>query len=216
MVTIQFNYSGIINGEPVDGNAILHADPATGIINGSANFAAFPSASFTPATVGVSLLSISCVNGAKAEQNARNIIDVTNGLYSSIREVTLFDSSNGFLGHIVINGTFQRVSDIHYMANATVTGNYSGPVDIQFPDGYTMPLVATEAFKLEGSFEKTYSTEDGINILSRNKHTYFFNNGVSAPLADIECVLTYDTQQSYWLPNEKILHLTGTSIVHPL
>ncbi len=215
MVTIHFNYSGVLNGEAISGNATMHANPETGELNASANFAAFP-ASFSPCLAGVSLLSISCSNSGKTEQGAHNIIDVTNGNYSSIREITLFDASGGFLGQVVINGTFTKVSDIVYTANVTVTGNYSGPVNIQFPNGYTLPLNATQPFKLEGSFQKTYLTENGINILTENNHTYFFNNGVSTPLANIECELAYDTQQSYWLPDQKILHVTGTSIVRPL
>lgn len=215
MVTIHFNYSGVLNGENIIGNAVLHADPQTGSINASANFSAFP-ASFSPCLAGVSLLSVSCSNGAKTEEGAHNIIDVTNGLYSSIRGITLYDAANGFLGQVTINGTFTKVSDSVYTANVIVTGNYSGPVNIQFPNGYTLPLNATQPFMLQGGFQKTYLTENGINILTENSHTYYFNNGVSIPIADIECELSYNTQQSYWLPDQKILHLTGTSIVRPL
>jgi hypothetical protein len=215
MVTIHFNYTGVINGENINGNAVLNANPQTGEINASANFSAFPD-SFSPCLAGVSLVSISCSNAAKTEEGAHNIIDVTNGLYSSIREITLFESAGGFLGNVVINGTFTKVADNLYTANVTVTGNYSGPVNIQFPNGYTLPLNAAQPFMLEGSFPKTYLTENGIEILTENHHTYYFNNGVSAPLANIECELQYNTQLSYWLPDQKILHVTGSSIVRPL
>lgn len=215
MVTIHFNYSGVVNGQPINGNAVLQCDPETGNLTANANFASFPD-SFNPSLAGFSLVSISCSNSGKAMGSAKNIIDVTNGLYSSIREIELFDASSNFLGNIIINGTFTKVTETMYTANVTVTGNYSGPVNILFPDGYTLPLTAIGNYKLEGTFQKSYQIDGGSTILTENRHTYYFNNGVSTPIGNIECVLSYDTLTSYWLPVPKILHLLGSSIINPL
>jgi len=47
MNVIHFNYSGLINGEEISGNAILQADSESGVIQGNASFSSLPD-SFTP------------------------------------------------------------------------------------------------------------------------------------------------------------------------
>lgn len=42
MNVIHFNYSGLINGEEISGNAILQADSESGVIQGNASFSSLP------------------------------------------------------------------------------------------------------------------------------------------------------------------------------
>jgi hypothetical protein len=215
MNVIHFNYSGLINGEENSGNAILQADSESGVIQGNASFSSLPD-SFTPSLASWSFLSISCSNSSKRVDEANNILDFSNGEYTSRREVELFNSAGAFLGSVIINGVFTKVSDELYIADVIVSANYNGPVEINFPDGYLMPLNAIDDYKLEGSFEKELFTNESEAFLTKNKQTYYFNNGVKIPLSSIKCELVYNTDESYWLQDSKILHLIGESTVSPL
>jgi hypothetical protein len=216
MVIINFNYSGEINGVPINGNAVLNAEPETGNLMASAQFSSFPM-SFTPEEICYSKISISCINGGKGQDGSKNIMEVANNVYNSIRDIDFFNASTGeFLGHITINGIFTRVSENVFSANVVLMGNYSGPINITKPDGYILPLTKTEEYKLEGSFEKILQTADGEAIKTINYHRYYFNDGVSSPLENIKGILTFDTDETNWNPDEKTLQLKGTSIIQPL
>jgi len=214
MVQIIFSYSGIINGVNIQGGATMNSDPASGDINAVANFNSFPN-DFHPSLMSNSLLSVSCSNGGKAINGAQNILTLSNGQYTSVRDVEIYDSGGQLLGNITINGSFQKVQTNLYTAAVTLTGTYSGPTDIEFPNGYNLPLSPVNSNKLEGSFQKNINTISGQTLSTVNNHVYLFNNGVTSSLEDANFELTYNTDESYWLPEEKILNLVGNSVISP-
>ena len=214
MVQIIFNYSGVINGVDIQGSANMQTDSTTGSLSALANFNSFPD-DFTPSLLGNSLLSISCSNGGKAIDGAQNILTLSNGEYTSIRQVEIYNSSNELLGNISINGFFRKVQSDLYSATVTLTGNYNGPTDIQFPNGYTLPLSPSNNNKLEGNFQKRLNVVSGGNLITQNSHIYYFNNGTTSDLQPVNFELSYDTENSYWLPDERMLNLEGSSIISP-
>lgn len=214
MIKILFSYSGVVNGTNIDDNATLFADPSTGDFNAVASFDSFPG-DFHPGVLSNSLLSISWSNGGKAASGTKNIFDLTNGEYTSIREVEVLNSSGQLVGNITINGYFEKIEDDLYSAEVTITGSYSGPLDIIFPTGYQLPLTPVSNYKLEGSFQNTIQTDGGQTLTTENNHTYIFNNGTTSDLEAVIFELTFDTDESYWLPDDKILNLEGNSTINP-
>jgi hypothetical protein len=215
MVTINFNYSGAINEIEINGNGVLNISPETGSLMATLGFSSFP-ASFSPLLGIYSFVSKSCINGAKEEGDAKNIIHVANNHYTSIREIEYFNENNGdFLGNIIMHGVFTKVSENLFIADSVLLGTYSGPVNVVKPDGYILPLSKNGEYMLEGSFMKILESDEGL-VRTIHQHRYYFNDGVQLPLEDIKGVLTFDTNETHWYPEEKILQVKGTSIVQPL
>jgi hypothetical protein len=215
MVEINLNYSGLVNGENIQGNGVLQSNSETGLLTGTVVFTEFPN-SFSPYPVENSLLSIICGNSAKEQLGAKNIHHITNGHYTSIREVEFTTVDGSFLGNIIINGICDRVSENVFNANVVISGSYTGSLEIEKPTGYVLPLQPVNEYELEGSFDDSVELIEGGSIMAHHQHRYFFNNGVSFPLENVKIDLNFIADETFWNADEKTLQLTGMSTVQPL
>ena len=212
MVSIMYNYLGIFNDETIKGFGNLLGDPKKGDFEASAIFQSFPER-LNPIYASWSFFSVSCHNIAKGRDGIKNILELTNGDYTSIRRVEAFDDSAKFLGSISINGRFIKVAEDVFTGNVCVAGTYRGPTDLLLTKGYELPLEPEGEFKLAGKFELEIKTESGTTIKTNNEQTYYFNNGVKESLVSHVMDLSYDTDKSFWLEKEKVIKLVGTTIL---
>lgn len=212
MVTLLFNYSGVINQEAVDGHAELRISQETGAFHATAWFQSFPS-SFTPYAAGSSLLSVSCSNGGKNE-GAPNIISLSKGDYTSIRNVTVFDASGKIVGDFLINGRFRKVDTDIFEADVLLSGYYNGPADLELISGYDLVTAPVEGQEdtLFGTTDIDLRSTDGEVFRSHHTHTYRFEDGVTEPLMPNLMAVRYDPS-SLWRPERSILTLSGGSFM---
>lgn len=212
MVTLLFNYSGVVNQEAVDGHAELRISQETGAFHATAWFQDFPS-TFTPSAAGFSLISISCSNGSKNE-GAANIITLSQGDYTSIRNVTVFDPSGEIVGDFLINGRFRKVDSNIFEADVLLSGYYHGPTDLEIISGYDLVTAPVEGQDdtLFGTTEIELRSTNGEVFRSHHSHTYRFEDGVTEPLTPNLMAVRYDAS-SLWRPDRSILTISGGSFM---
>lgn len=212
-VTLLFNYSGVINQEAVDGQAVLNIDTATGEFTADQWFQQFPE-TFNPLVAGASLLSVSCSNGARSD-GFPNVITLSQGDYTSTRRVVAFDSNGTNLGDFTIEGRFNKVSDNTFEADVLLSGHYNGPVDIVWLDGYSLPTapVPSQPDTLFGTTNVDLTTTSGQVLSTRHEHTYVFEEGVTQPLGPNIMDVTYTN--GHWSPEDLVLDLQGISVMRP-
>lgn len=211
---ILYYYGGRINNTVVDGNATLFAEPRNGVIEGTVLFRSLDDL-FTPAFTGFSVLSICCVCKSRTEGETQNILSLTNGKFTSIRDIEAFDERGNLIGNLSINGLFSRKGEGVVVGDVTITGRYSGPVDLKVPDGYELPLNPEAEYRLTGEFRKTYISSNGMRINTINKQRYIFDDGVTSRLKPVISIINYNADRTYWDSENKIMRLSGYSKIRP-
>ncbi len=213
-VTILFKYGGDVNGQTLEGTGTLFANPQTGEFNAAAKFDRLPQ-NYALESSSWSLFSISCSNGGNGEGGAYNILQLTNGAYKSVRRVQLFDERGEQVGDITIAGHFTPVKPNVFTADVRVSGTYRGPMDLVAAPGYSLPTQPLGERTLAGGFTITYHTRGGKIITARHEHLYEFEEGTRYALQPNVMEIRY-AAESFWSPDQRILRISGTSVIKPL
>ncbi len=211
--TLIFNWEGAINQNTVNGNGALFIDRNTGNFTASGAFDT-PFETFNPAAAKWSFFSISCQNGGKDDDTDGGvIIDIANEEYISTRKVQIYNAANEIVGDFQISGHFKRLSKDAFKTNATVSGFYHAPTELEFPQGYTLCVKPDGENRLKGKLSTELVAKNGEKFRAEHSQEYFFVDGTKKELKAQTMDLKYDYQNAQYNAEKGFLRFSGNSTI---
>jgi hypothetical protein len=214
LTTLLFKWHGSINQEPINASGSLFIDRNTGNFTAAAAFDK-DFKTFNPAAAGWSVFSISCQNSPKTKmsEGGEVIIDIANDNYISTRAIKIYNVKNDIVADFKISGDFRRLSHNAFKAEATISGYYNGPTDLEYPKGYTLCVKPNGNNRLTGNFTMDLFSKSGEKFRAEHAHEYLFVDGTKKSLKPQSMDLIYDAQNAQYDSQRGFLRFSGNSSI---
>jgi hypothetical protein len=213
LTTLLFKWHGSINQEPINASGSLFIDRNTGNFTAAAAFDK-ELKTFNPAAAGWSILSVSCQNSPKDKRSEEEvIIDIANDNYVSTRTVKIYNAKNEMVADFKISGDFHRLSHNAFKADATISGYYNGPIDLEYPKGYTLCVKPDGNNRLTGNFTMDLFSKSGEKFRAEHAHEYLFVDGTKKSPKPQSMDLVYDAQNAQYDSQRGFLRFSGNSSI---
>lgn len=199
--TTLVNVNANINGTPftITGPATYSSEFPSGVTN-TFNYSNIPPA-YSP------IIVITIINTWRCtpKEPAKNLGDAAAGAFNMDRTIVVRDGAE-IVGTFHVSGLVQTTGPNVGVANLTLTGNYTGPVDVTGASGYKQVLTQFSDNRIDGEYTQTFTRAGGADLTANitNHWTYLAGPGIPA---DEYSILAIDSLTFNSLTNQ--LNLTG-------
>ncbi|MCC6969790.1 MAG: hypothetical protein IT434_06160 [Phycisphaerales bacterium] len=196
------NVSANVNGSPftITGNASYSQSVPSDVTN------EFTYSSIPDGYHAFVIITIFNTWKCSAMDGAVNLADATGGGFTLNRSVSIFDGATN-VGSFLISGTVHETGPLTGVADLTLTGDYSGPLDLVGASGYHQLLQQAGPNEIHGAFTQFLNRSGGSPLSAEVQNTWTYTAGPGLPGDEYSILeissLTYDDASG-------VLNLTGS------